>query len=86
MKVPHSPGLNVEPVAATLRAVLANHTFDADTVLIGHSGGAALLLALTTLGVVTVGWRWSSPTSLESAPGAPTDRHDPWSGSPGNPR
>ena len=26
--------------------MLANHTFDADTVMVGHSGGAALLLAL----------------------------------------
>lgn len=43
---PHHPELNVEPVATFLPRVLAAHTFDADTVLIGHSGGAALLLAL----------------------------------------
>lgn len=52
--VPHYPGLNVEPVAATLRQVLANHAFDADTVLIGHSGGAALLLGLLEHIEVTV--------------------------------
>ncbi|HEY3752148.1 MAG TPA: alpha/beta hydrolase [Pseudonocardiaceae bacterium] len=46
VEVPHYPGLNVEPVATFLPTVLAGHTFDADTVLVGHSGGAALLLAL----------------------------------------
>jgi predicted alpha/beta hydrolase family esterase len=46
VEVPHYPGLNVEPVATFLPKVLANHIFDADTVLVGHSGGAALLLAL----------------------------------------
>jgi predicted alpha/beta hydrolase family esterase len=29
-----------------LPKVLANHTFDGNTVLVGHSGGAALLLAI----------------------------------------
>lgn len=43
---PHYPELNVEPVATFLPRVLAAHRFDADTVLVGHSGGAALLLAL----------------------------------------
>jgi predicted alpha/beta hydrolase family esterase len=43
---PHLPGLNVEPVATFLPRVLAGHAFDAGTVLVGHSGGAALLLAL----------------------------------------
>ena len=46
VEVPHYPGLNVEPIATFLPKVLANHTFDADTVLVGHSGGAALLLAV----------------------------------------
>jgi predicted alpha/beta hydrolase family esterase len=44
--VPHYPGLNVDPIDTFLPTVLANHTFGADTVLVGHSGGAALLLAL----------------------------------------
>jgi len=46
VEVPHYPELNVEPVAEFLPRVLAAHTFDAHTVLVGHSGGAALLLAL----------------------------------------
>ena len=37
------PGLNVDPIDTFLPTVLANHTFGADTVLVGHSGGAALL-------------------------------------------
>jgi uncharacterized protein len=44
--VPHYPGLNLEPITTFLPRVLANHTFDANTVLVGHSGGAALLLAI----------------------------------------
>ncbi|MET9022418.1 alpha/beta hydrolase [Actinopolymorpha sp. NPDC004070] len=43
---PHYPDLNVEPVDSFLPRVLANHTFDEGTVLVGHSGGAALLLAI----------------------------------------
>jgi predicted alpha/beta hydrolase family esterase len=43
---PYYPSLNVEPIAEFLPKVLASHDFDADTVLIGHSGGAALLLAV----------------------------------------
>ena len=46
VEVPHYPGLNVEPIASFLPTVLADHTFDANTVLVGHSGGAALLLAV----------------------------------------
>lgn len=46
VETPHHPGTNVEPIATFLPAVLAAHTFDEDTVLVGHSGGAALLLAL----------------------------------------
>jgi uncharacterized protein len=46
VEVPHHPGINVEPIEAFLPTVLAAHTFDEDTVLVGHSGGAALLLAV----------------------------------------
>ncbi|QIK77247.1 lysophospholipase [Nocardioides piscis] len=43
---PHYPTLNVEPITTFLPKVLADHRFDANTVLVGHSGGAALLLAI----------------------------------------
>lgn len=46
VEVPHYPGLNVDPIATFLPKVLANHSFDEQTVLVGHSGGAALLLAV----------------------------------------
>ena len=46
VEVPHYPELNVEPIATFLPKVLARHTFDEETVLVGHSGGAALLLAV----------------------------------------
>lgn len=46
VEVPHLPDLNVEPIATFLPKVQAGHTFDEDTVLVGHSGGAALLLAI----------------------------------------
>jgi predicted alpha/beta hydrolase family esterase len=52
--IPHYPGMNIEPVAALLPKVLANHEFDEDSVLIGHSGGAAFLLALLEHVDVTV--------------------------------
>jgi predicted alpha/beta hydrolase family esterase len=43
---PYYPGLNVEPIATFLPKVLDGRRFDADSVLVGHSGGAALLLAV----------------------------------------
>jgi uncharacterized protein len=46
VEVPHYPELNVEPIATFLPGVLVNLVFDESTVLVGHSGGAALLLAL----------------------------------------
>jgi uncharacterized protein len=46
VEVPHHPGINTEPIATLLPKVLHAHTYDEQTVLIGHSGGAALLLAL----------------------------------------
>lgn len=46
VEAPHYPDVNVEPIATFLPKVLANHAFDEQTVLVGHSGGAALLLAL----------------------------------------
>jgi len=46
VEVPHHPGINVEPIATFLPKVLDAHTYDEDTVLVGHSGGAALLLSI----------------------------------------
>jgi predicted alpha/beta hydrolase family esterase len=46
VQIPHYPDINVEPIATFLPKVRANHRFDEHTVLVGHSGGAALLLAL----------------------------------------
>ncbi|MEU4386914.1 alpha/beta fold hydrolase [Promicromonospora sp. NPDC023805] len=46
VETPHHPGTNVEPIGEFLPRVLAAHTFSEDTVLVGHSGGAALLLAV----------------------------------------
>jgi uncharacterized protein len=46
VEIPYYPGVNVEPIATFLPKVLASHRFDEHTVLVGHSGGAALLLAL----------------------------------------
>ena len=46
VEIPHYPGLNSEPIEAFLPIVLANHRFESGTVLVGHSGGAALLLSL----------------------------------------
>jgi predicted alpha/beta hydrolase family esterase len=63
VEVPHYPGLNVEPIAAFLPQVLAGHRFDADTVVVGHSGGAALLLALSRC--------WNAWSAEVSDPGTP---------------
>ncbi len=46
VEVPHYPEINVESITTFLPKVLAGHTFNEHTVLIGHSGGAALLLSL----------------------------------------
>ena len=46
VELPHHPGVNVEPITTFLPKVLGAHSYDEDTVLVGHSGGAALLLAI----------------------------------------
>jgi uncharacterized protein len=46
VEVPHHPGINTEPIATFLPKALAAHAYDEETVLVGHSGGAALLLAI----------------------------------------
>jgi predicted alpha/beta hydrolase family esterase len=55
VEAPHYPTLNAEPISTFLPKVLANHEFDEHTVLIGHSGGAALLLAVLQHIDTTVG-------------------------------
>jgi len=46
VEIPHYPDVNREPIATFLPKVLASHHFGEHTVLVGHSGGAALLLAV----------------------------------------
>ena len=46
VEAPHYPELNVEPIDTFLPKVLTDHAFDEGTVLVGHSGGAALILAV----------------------------------------
>ena len=46
VELPHYPGLNSDPIETFLPIVLAGHVFHEETVLVGHSGGAALLLAV----------------------------------------
>jgi predicted alpha/beta hydrolase family esterase len=46
VEIPSYPGLNREPIETFLPRLLANHVFDDETVLVGHSGGAALLLSI----------------------------------------
>ncbi len=72
VQVPHYPGVNAEPIADFLPRVLVNHHFDEQTVLVGHSGGAALLLALlehidTTVAqaVLVAGYSTQPNTSTE---------------------
>ena len=46
VEVPYYPQINQEPVRTFLPKVLKAHTFDVDTVLVGHSGGAPLILSI----------------------------------------
>ncbi|WP_091122233.1 RBBP9/YdeN family alpha/beta hydrolase [Nocardioides terrae] len=54
VSLPHLPGINVEPIDAFLPRALEAHAYDEDTVVVGHSGGAALILALLERLDVTV--------------------------------
>lgn len=45
-QVPHHPGINIEAISEFLPKVLINHKFNQQTVLIGHSGGAPLILSI----------------------------------------
>ncbi len=46
VEIPAYPDINKEPIAAFLPKVLAAHQIDQDTVLIGHSAGVPLILAI----------------------------------------
>ncbi|MDG4773373.1 alpha/beta fold hydrolase [Solwaraspora sp. WMMD792] len=73
VEVPHHPGLNFEPIATFLPKVLDAHSFDEETVLVGHSGGAALLLAILQHIDVTVAQAilvagYCTPPNIEQEP------------------
>lgn len=73
VETPHYPSLNSESLDTFLPKVLANHTFDASTVLVGHSGGAALLLAIlehidTTVDQAVLVAGYSTPPNTEDEP------------------
>lgn len=46
VSVPHYPKINKGPIEEFLPEVLKNHSFDEETVLIGHSSGSVLALSL----------------------------------------
>lgn len=46
VEVPHLPEINQEPIETFLPKIFAKHNITKETVLIGHSGGAALLLSI----------------------------------------
>lgn len=46
VEVPSYPDINHQPIEEFLPKVLAAHTFDSETVLVGHSAGAPLLLSI----------------------------------------
>lgn len=78
--MPHYPGLNVEPIATFLPTVLSNHDFGEHTVLVGHSGGVALLLAVlehaeqtVSQAILVAGYCTPPNTSEEPVPQASYD-------------
>jgi predicted alpha/beta hydrolase family esterase len=46
VELPYYPDINHEPIDTFLSKVLANHHFDEDTVLVGHSAGSPLILSV----------------------------------------
>lgn len=46
VEIPYNPEINKEPIDTFLPKVLKRHTFDEDTVLIGHSAGGPLILSI----------------------------------------
>lgn len=46
VELPYYPEINRTPIAEFLPTVLQNHSFDNDTVLVGHSAGVPLILSI----------------------------------------
>lgn len=46
VELPYYPDINHEPIDSFLPKVLTNHSFEKETVLIGHSAGAPLILSV----------------------------------------
>ncbi len=46
VEIPYYPDINHEPIETFLPKVLAAHTFDEGTVIIGHSAGGPLILSI----------------------------------------
>jgi|SRR5579871_6053889 len=44
--IPYNPTINTEPIDTFLPKVLKQHTFDTDTLLVGHSAGGPLILSI----------------------------------------
>lgn len=44
--IPYNPTINKEPISTFLPKVLNNHAFNSETLLVGHSAGAPLILSL----------------------------------------
>lgn len=44
--IPYYPTINKEPIEIFLPKVLSQHVFDSDTILVGHSAGAPLILSI----------------------------------------
>jgi uncharacterized protein len=54
VEIPSYPLINKEPISDFLPKVLSNHNFDDETVLIGHSAGATLILSILQTVKVTL--------------------------------
>ena len=46
VEIPYNPTINKEPIDTFLPKVLRQHTFDKDTLLVGHSAGGPLILSI----------------------------------------
>ncbi len=46
VEIPSVPTINKEPIATLLPKVLEQHTFDSNTLLVGHSAGGPLILSI----------------------------------------